>query len=97
MKEISILSNTHEYIQTLSDSESGCLLADIEAMQAGDFESVHTKKLRGKIYELIMGSHRFLYFEYKNTLFFTNAFRKKTNKTPKREIDYAEKIFKIMQ
>lgn len=94
MKEIVILNEVHNYVQKLKLSESAKLLAQIEALQSGDYDSINTKQLREKVRELILGNHRFIYFEYENILYFTNAFRKKSNKTPKKEIDYAENILK---
>ena len=98
MIEIRILGPAHEYIQRqLKDSEKGILKADIEAIQSGDFESVHVKKLRGKIYELIFGSHRITYFQRNGKLYLVRGFRKTSNKTPKREIEYAQKIYKTIK
>lgn len=95
-REVKILRPARKYIQEeLKDSERGALQADMEAMRSGDFESVRTKKLRAKVYELISGNHRITYFQLKRNLYFVRGFRKKTNRTPKKEIEYAEKIYRI--
>ena len=95
--EIRILELVHRYIQEkLRDSEQGKLQAHVDAMRSGDFESVNIKKLRGKIYELIFGNHRFTYFQSERKLYFVRGFRKRSNKTPRKEIEYAEKIYRTL-
>jgi phage-related protein len=61
-------------------------------MAEGDFDSVSTKQLKGPIRELISGNHRISYFLEGSLLCFVRGFPKKTNKTPKKEIEFAEKI-----
>lgn len=60
-------------------------------------EGIHTKQLKGPIRELISGHHRITYFRLKDTFYFIRGFRKKSAKTPRREVEYAEKIFKLMR
>ena len=91
------LSPAKDYIATLPESDQGIIAADIDAMRSGDFESVSTKQLRGPIRELIVGYHRLTYFNIKDQLYFVRGFRKKSRKTPKKEIDYAEKIYKMIK
>lgn len=60
----------------------------------------YVKPLGNKLYELRVKTkdknHRLLYFSYIDKKFiFTNAFTKKTQKTPKNEIDIALKRMKI--
>lgn len=51
-----------------------------------------TKHLTGDIWELRPGNNRVLYFFFKNNTFvLLHMFRKKTQKTPKQEIEKAEK------
>ena len=51
-----------------------------------------TKYLDGEIWELRPGNNRVLYFYYeKNTFVLLHMFRKKTQKTPKAEIEKAHK------
>ena len=66
-------------------------------MRSGDFESVRTKQLRGSVRELIVGHHRLTYFQLDSVLYFVRGFQKKTAKTPKSEINYAEKVYKMMR
>jgi len=89
-----ILEPAETYIHSLKEAEQGTLLAQIQAIQSGDFASVNTKQLRGKIRELKMGSHRITYFQKRSVLYFIRGFLKKSTKTPAREIDYAENIYR---
>ena len=91
------LEPARKYILSLSAAEQGIIASDIEALCSGRFDAVRTKKLRGPVRELIVGNHRLTYFILENTFYFVRGFRKKTAKTPKREIEYAEKIYKIMK
>ncbi len=90
------LSPAKDYIATLSESDQGIIAADIDMMRSGDFELVNTKQLRGPIRELIAGHHRLTYFSIGDQLYFVRGFRKKSRKTPKKEIDYAEKIYNMI-
>ena len=87
-----VLESAKEYIEGLKESEQGIIRANIETMRTGDFDSVHTKYLRNRIRELIVGNHRITYFQISNNLYFVRGFRKKSAKTPRKEIEYAEKI-----
>ena len=52
----------------------------------------HAKHIEGKLYELRPGCNRILYFYYDyDTYVLLHAFAKKTNKTPKQEIERAKK------
>jgi phage-related protein len=90
-------SPAREYIGTVSETDQAIIAAHVERMRLGDFDSVHTKQLRGPIRELIVGHHRLTYFESDSGLYFVRGFRKKTTKAPKPEIDYAERVYKIMR
>lgn len=92
-----ILEYAQRYIDNLNESEQGAIRADIEAMTFGNFDSVHTKTLRGKIRELIIGSHRISYFSIGSVLYFIRGFRKRSAKTPRKEIEYAEQVYKLMK
>lgn len=95
--KVQFLSPAEKYIGNISETDQAALAAHIEYMRSGDFETVHTKRLRGVVRELIIGYHRLTYFQLGSTLYFVRGFRKKTAKTPKSEIDYAEKVYKIMK
>lgn len=54
-----------------------------------------TKQIEGKLWELRPGYNRILYFFHKDNQFIIlHMFRKKTNKTPKSEIEKAKKEIK---
>lgn len=63
-------------------------------MELGCFDSVLIKTLRTPIKELIIKRYRLLFFIEGNLIYFVGSFVKKSNKTPKHEIDIAEKLFK---
>lgn len=88
------LSPAQEYIDTLSETDKGTLAADIDFMRAGELQIPYTKKLSGRIRELISGPHRVTYFLIGYIIYFVRGFKKQSGKTPKKEIEYAEQIYK---
>ncbi len=96
-RKVQFLSPAKEYISSIPVTDQAVVAAHVECMRTGDFESVRTKQLRGPIRELIVGHHRLTYFEFDSGLYFVRGFRKKTAKAPKSEIDYAEKVYRIMK
>ena len=92
-----VLEGAKRYVASIPSEERGAILRDVEAMRVVDLKGVHTKQLRGKIRELKSGPHRITYFELDGTLYFVRGFRKKSAKTPRLEIEYAEKIYRLLK
>ena len=82
------------HLAELTITEQAMVTNDIEDMQNGEIGAVHTKQLRGPIRELIVGNHRFTYFQLGHMLYFVRGFRKQSRKTPLKEIDYAMDVYK---
>ncbi|MBI2631164.1 type II toxin-antitoxin system RelE/ParE family toxin [Candidatus Nomurabacteria bacterium] len=93
---ILFLDEVKEFTEKLSDADQGKINAAAMAMEAGDFESIYIKTLKAPIKELIIKKYRFIFFIHKNTIYFIRAFIKKTAKTPKNEINNAQKVCKII-
>lgn len=87
------LSGAKRYLREISRQDRATIGRDIHALAAFD-QDVDTKQLRGPIRELIVKHHRITYFEYDSALYFVRGFHKKSTKTPKQEIDYAEEVCK---
>jgi len=96
-RKVQFLSSATAYIREVPETDQAIIAAHIECLRLGDFGSVHTKQLRGPIRELIVRHHRLTYFDFDSVIYFVRGFRKKTAKAPKSEIDYAEKIYKIVR
>ena len=92
--ETRFFENVKDFIGDLSSPNRSKVAAHIYLMQTGEFGAVHIKTLRGEIKELIVKNYRFVFFIHKNLIYFIGAFVKKTQKTPKQEIDKAETIYK---
>lgn len=95
--QVYVLDPATEYLASIGRSERGRMYSDIQTMRKGDFGAVHTKQLKGEIRELIRGRHRISYFKLGSTLYFVRGFAKQSVKTPKKEIDYAEQILRVIQ
>ncbi|HEY4506396.1 MAG TPA: type II toxin-antitoxin system RelE/ParE family toxin [Candidatus Paceibacterota bacterium] len=96
MTKVCFLDPVKKFIGTLSLESQAKIAASISIMQAGNFELIRTKTLQGKIKELVVRNHRIIFFIKDGTIYFVSGFIKKSSKTPKREIDYAQKIYKLL-
>ena len=83
-----------DFVEALSNENQGKIKGAVTAIESGDFKSLYIKTLKTPIKELIIKKYRFIFFIYKSTFYFIGAFVKKTKKTPKAEIENAERIFK---
>ncbi len=92
---IYVLRPALRYLATLPAKEQGTIQTQIDALSIGAAARIVTKQLRGKIKELIIGSHRFTYFQIGSALYFVRGFRKKSRKTPRQEIEYAQRVYDI--
>ncbi len=94
---IRFLEPAEKYLKNLSNAEQAMIDADTDEMLRGNASLVKTKQLHGPIRELIVGNHRITYFTLDTTIYFVRGFRKKSTKTPPYEIEFAEKIYKILR
>lgn len=95
--ETRILDKARDFIQNLEINDRAKVAAAIKTLESRDFKSVEIKTLQGPIKELIVRSHRLIFFISKeHAIYFVSGFRKQTRKTPKNEIAYARNIFKIL-
>ena len=92
-----ILPPAAEYLESIGKRERGRIYDDIQTVRRGNFTKVRTKQLKGEIRELIRGKHRISYFKIAATLYFVRGFAKKSQKTPKKEIEYAEQVLQKIQ
>ena len=91
----SFFDNVINFIATISTKDSKKVAATMDMMRNSKFESVVIKQLKGDIKELKVKRYRFIFFIIQNTIYFVRAFIKKSNKTPKNEIELVEKIYKL--
>ena len=92
--EARFFKEAKDFIEGLSLRDTAKVKANITMMQMGHFSSVHIKLLRNVIKELIVKNYRFIFFVNKNSIYFVGAFTKKTQRTPRQEIDNAERLYK---
>jgi len=94
--KVIVLNEVEIFRKSLSEKDKSKINASIIAMRFGQHESIYTKPLKGTLRELIIKRFRFIFFKDKDIIYFIGAFIKKTNKTPRKEIENAEKIYKII-
>ena len=90
------LDEVSNFIDALGDQDKAKILASVKVMMEGDFQSIIVKSLKSPIRELAVKKYRILFFIDRNVIYLIGAFIKKTAKTPKKEIENAEKIHKII-
>lgn len=94
--EVAFFGEALEFIEQLPETDKAKILASAKIMET-DFDVVYTKLLRTPIRELVVKKYRILFFIKKNTIYFVRGFIKKSQKTPVREIEKAENVYKLMQ
>ena len=90
------LDNVKNFIQALPNEDQGKIKGAITAIESGDFKSLYIKTIKTPIKELIVKKYRFIFFFHQTIAYFLKAFIKKTAKTPRKEIEYAEKTYKMI-
>ncbi len=81
-----------EYIESLPDKDRAKAKALIDYLsEKVVLNEPHAKKIAGYagLYELRPGSHRIFYCYHERRVVLLHAFRKKSDKTPRREIETA--------
>ncbi len=84
------------FLKELSANDRTKILSGVSKMEQGAFHSVYIKTLRGPIKELIVKQYRMIFFTQGYIIYFVRVFRKKSRKTPRKEIEYAERIYKLI-
>ncbi len=91
-----VFTTAEDFLDSIPEPDKGKLITAMEMVHI-DIELVHVKTLKTPIKELKVKKYRILFFIKNNVLYFTNGFIKKSQKTPKSQIEYAEKIFKMIK
>lgn len=94
--EVQFFNEAIDFIEKLPEVDKAKILASIKIMET-DFDTVYSKLLRSPIRELVVKKYRLLFFIKKNVIYFVRGFIKRSQKTPIREIDKAEDVYKMMQ
>jgi len=81
-------------LASMPETDRAKVAVAMSAMKEGNFQVVETKLLRTPIRELKVKKYRFVFFIRGQLIYFLHAFIKQSSKTPKREIDYAEILYK---
>ncbi len=82
-----------EFLEELPRNDAAKILAGVSKLEQGDFQSSYIKTLRGPLKELIVKQYRVIFFIHEHSIFLVCAFRKKSKKTPRGEIEYAEHVY----
>jgi len=91
--EIEVFEKAETFILNLPEKEKAVVFANI-AMMKTSFSGVNTRLLGRPIKELKIKNVRILFFIDKNKIYLVSGFYKKSQKTPKSEIDYALGVYK---
>lgn len=91
-----VLEEVKDFIDSLPEKDRVKITSEVEALCNSYFGVLYIKTLRGKIKELIVGRYRIIFFIEICIIYLIRIFLKKTKKAPISEIEYAEKIYKII-
>lgn len=91
--EASILSDVTEFLNGLSDKLAAKIYANLKNLEENRTAGMLVKPLKGPIMELSVKQYRIVFFRKASRIYFVRAFKKQSQKTPKRIIDYAESIY----
>lgn len=94
--EVEFFDEAIEFIGELPETDKAKILANTKIMET-DFDVVYTKLLRSPVRELVVKKYRLLFFIKGNDIYFVRGFIKKSQKTPVREIERVESVYKMMQ
>jgi len=89
-----ITDDVLEFIESLSIKDQDKIMGSIGSFSKRQFDAIYIKQIFGEIKELRVRKYRLLFFVDDNSVHFIRIFIKKTNKTPKQEIELAIKYFK---
>ena len=93
---ILFLDSVNKMIADIPEADRAKIAAAVTVVSEGRFNLVYIKPFRGKLRELIVKKYRFIFFIHESFLYFIHSFVKKSNKTPKKEIDRAQKTRQII-
>lgn len=93
-QNVIFLDSVSEFIQKLPPIDQGKIAANVTMLCTGDFASVRIKQLDGPVYEVIIKQYRFIFFRKGTMIYIVGAFRKKSARTPMREVKHAMGIFR---
>lgn len=93
---IILLKDIEIFISNLPPDDQSKISGAIEALKNKKFDSIYIKQLRGDMKELRVKKYRLIFFIHEEIVYFVRIFIKKTDKTPRNEIEMAEKYYKLI-
>ena len=84
-----------DFLKRLPKYDRVNILAGVSKMEEGDFQSAYIKTLHGPVKELIVKQYRIIFFIHEHTIYLVRTFVKKSKKTPRNEIAYVERVYKM--
>ncbi len=94
MFRVVFLESVNKFIEKITPVDKAKILSATTIIVIGNLQSLHIKTLRGPIRELIIKQYRLIFFFKNQTFYFVGAFIKKSRKTPIKEINQAQVIYK---
>lgn len=92
-----ILHDVLTFLDSIAEEDSAKIYAHLKLLEENYTEGLNVKQLKGKIREIIVKQYRIIFFRKTNIIYIVDAFKKQTQKTPKRIIERAEKMYKIIE
>jgi len=89
-----ILNDVTNFLDGLSEDDAAKIFAHLKSLESNQIEGLIIKPLKGKIKELIVRQYRIIFFRIGEKGYAVDAFKKQSQKTPRRIIERAEKIYR---
>lgn len=86
------LDRVSDFISSLTQEDDVRITTQVKAIAENKTGDVIIKTLKGKVKELIINEYRIVFFIKNGTVYLVDGFKKKSQKTPKRIIERAERI-----
>lgn len=90
---VQAIGNAFNFIDDLPEEDRANVRSHLESLRIHEIKRLLIKTLKGKIKELIVQQYRIVFVIIGETIFVTDVFKKQSQKTPKRIIEHAEKIY----
>lgn len=90
---LQILDNVTDFLESLSEDDAAKIFAHLKSLEANQTEGLTIKPLKGKIKELVVRQYRIIFFRIGEKGYAVDAFKKQSQKTPRRIIGRAERIY----
>jgi phage-related protein len=90
-----IITEVNTFIYSLPEDDQAKIKSSLTALENRSFDSIYVKSLTKELQELRVRKYRLIFFIHESRVYIVRIFIKKTQKTPRKEIEMAERYYKF--